>query len=267
MDLRKSMARLRLQKYIAECGVASRRACEKLIVEGRVRVNGQPATRLGTTVDPEHDRIEVDGRRLEREEKCYVALNKPPGYICSSSDPEKRPTVFDLLRQDKSFPHRLRLFSIGRLDCNSEGLLLLTNDGEFAHLLAHPRHVVEKIYRAWIDGSLTPENISQLKKGVKSESELLTLKSICLHGRRGSSSCYEVVLSEGRNRQVRRMFEALGIKINRLQRVSVGTLTLRALNLGEWRYLRKDEVLSLVNLASREGFSPHKQRRAAANRS
>lgn len=245
------MATLRLQKYLAECGVASRRACEQLMVDGRVRVNGQPATRLGTMVDPEQDRVEVDGQRLQREEKCYIAVNKPPGYICTSSDPEKRPTVFDLLRHDKTFPRRLRLFSIGRLDCNSEGLLLLTNDGEFAQLLAHPKHVIEKTYRAWIRGDLSAEHIRQFKHGIMSEGELLTAKSICLHRRPEEAACYEVVLAEGKNRQVRRMFEALGMNVARLQRVRIGTLVLRPLKLGAWRHLRKDEILSLRKLAGR----------------
>lgn len=244
------MTGVRLQKFLAECGVASRRACEELIVAGRVRVNGQPATKLGTTITPGRDRIELDGRRLAVEKKAYVLVNKPVGIICTNSDPEGRMSVLDLLRRDTTFPHRLRLFSVGRLDFDSEGLLILTNDGELANLLAHPRHFVDKVYLVWTHGALSSDNLQKLKEGVLSEGESLRVKSLCLHSRRAGMSCYEVVLAEGRNRHIRRMFAALKLDVARLRRIRVGPLDLGHLRTGAWRFLRSDEVQQLRKCAS-----------------
>jgi len=240
---------VRLQKYLAECGVASRRACEKLIADGRVEVNGKPVTRQGISVDTEKDRVKVDGREVQPQKKIYIAVNKPKGYICTSSDPEGRPTVFDLLKEKKHHTPDVRLFSVGRLDYDSEGLILLTNDGEFANLLTHPRHLVEKYYLAWSDGILTSDHIRQLKKGVMSDGEKLRLKSIYLRKSRKKTPCYEVILGEGRNRQVRRMFKALGLRVNRLQRTQIGPLALGHLKEGGWRYLQLNEVNKLKRAA------------------
>ena len=231
----------RLQKYMASCGVASRRACEEIILAGRVRVNGKPAG-LGMSVDPGTDRVEVDGKRISREAKrVWVMLYKPRGVVSTSSDPQNRKTVQDCI---KGVPERL--FHVGRLDINSEGLILLTNDGERANRMMHPKYRVEKTYYAVCDGKLTAQEIASLTNGVELEDGMTAPAKIrgVRENREGNTS-FLIVIHEGRNRQVRRMLEAVGHKTLRLKREKYGPLELGDMKPGEWRYLTEEEIRRL----------------------
>jgi pseudouridine synthase len=234
----------RLQKVLAHAGVASRRACEELIAAGRVRVNGQTVTERGTKVDPIKDVIEVDGRRLRsRVEPVYLVLHKPAGYLSTAHDPEGRPTVLDLVPRDT------RLYPVGRLDVDSEGLLLLTNDGELANWLTHPRYAQEKEYSVLVAGQPTAETLDRLRQGV-----WLAEEQAVGHAEASTVTVTEqgtwlrVILREGRKRQVRRMLAAVGHPVRRLIRVRIGPLTLGELEPGRWRRLASGEVRKLKRL-------------------
>lgn len=232
---------IRLQKYLAECGVASRRASEKLIVDGRVSVDGHVVTELGTKVEPSTHKVTCDGKPVFREEKVWIMLNKPTGVICTSDDPEGRERVIDLI---PDLPGRL--YTVGRLDVMSEGLILLTNDGELAHRLMHPRHHIEKKYQVWIDRELSDQDIDRMLKGLNCRGE--TLKALRVEPLKrmiASQPGYTLTLGEGRNRHIRRMMEALDCKVIRLLRVSVGPLRLEKLRAGEHRELDSWEVEKL----------------------
>jgi 23S rRNA pseudouridine2605 synthase len=232
---------IRLQKYLAECGVASRRASEKLIAEGRVCVDGSVVTEPGTKVDPGLQTVSCDGKPVSREKKVWIMLNKPTGVICTSEDPEGRERALDLLPDVPG-----RVYTVGRLDVMSEGVLLVTNDGELAHRLMHPRHHVEKKYQIWIDRELTEEEIGRMLKGLNSRGETLrALKVLPLKSRDSRGFAYTLTLGEGRNRHIRRMMEVLGCTIIRLVRVSVGPLRLEKLKSGEYRHLNEVEIKEL----------------------
>jgi 23S rRNA pseudouridine2605 synthase len=235
------MAEVRLQKFLAEAGIASRRASEKLILEGEVTVNGRVVRELGTKVDPLHDRVQVDGRAIKAKRKLYIAINKPPGYICSKSDPEKRKTVGSLLPREWS-----NLQSVGRLDYNSEGLIFFTNDGEFALRLTHPRYGVRKKYLVTVKGEVTLEHVRQMQKGIFSDGEMLRAEQGRILKSNNSHSLVELILAEGKNREVRRMFETLGLEVERLQRVQVGSVKLGQLPKGKWRALTPAEIRSFM---------------------
>ena len=234
----------RLQKYMAAAGVASRRASEKLIEEGRVTVNGITAT-LGMSVE-EGDRVSLDGRLVEPVQKKIVILfYKPRGVICSSSDPEGRKTVQDFFAHVPD-----RLYNIGRLDLNSEGLLLMTNDGELCNRMTHPKFRVEKTYYAVCDGKLTPQQRAQLVNGVMLEDGMtaparINYTTVNSKGDTGIS----ITIHEGRNRQIRRMLEAVGHKTLRLKREGYGPLSLGELKSGQWRFLTDREVDDLFKAA------------------
>ncbi len=234
---------VRLQKYLAACGVASRRASEKLIVDGRVAVDGETITVLGTKIDPDSQRITCDRKLVLLKQKIWLMLNKPPGVICTSIDPEKRERVIDLLPEVSG-----RVYTVGRLDVMSEGLILVTNDGELAHRLMHPRYHIEKKYHVWIDRPLTPKEMDQILKGIHCRGEKLKALRIkplrCLIA---SQPGYTLTLGEGRNRHIRRMMDALDCRIIRLLRVSVGPLRLEKLRTGEHRMLDSWEVDKLRN--------------------
>jgi pseudouridine synthase len=231
---------IRLQKILSAAGVASRRAAEAIIVAGRVSVNGQTITELGTRADPGADDIRVDGRRVLRPRRRYIALHKPRGYVTTRSDPEHRPTVIDLVGT------REYVYPIGRLDYDSEGLLLLTNDGEFAERLMHPRYGVEREYEARVRGVPEPAVLRRLAQGVRIEGRRTSPAGVRLvetgRGARGDQSIVAVVLHEGRTRQVRKMLEAVGHPVVRLRRVRVGPIRLGALKPGEFRDLTREEV-------------------------
>jgi len=234
---RKSDKYPRLHKYLASCGVGSRRACEVLIAEGRVAVDGVVVRTQGVCVDPARQAVCLDNLPVVSQAKIFLVLNKPRDILCTSRDPQGRRTFLDLLP-----PLHERVFTVGRLDRDSEGLLLVTNDGDLAHALMHPRHGVEKLYRVWVAARLTPEQERRLRAGVTSGGERLILNEITPLATQAGQAAYQVRLVAGRNRHIRRMFEALGIAILRLQRVAIGPLTLNGLRVGAWRHLQDEEV-------------------------
>ena len=225
----------RLQKVLAAAGLGSRRACEILIEEERVTVNGEVAI-LGRRVDPETDRIEVDGLRVPvRPGLVTYLLNKPRGVVSTAADPQGRPTVVELV------PAEPRIFPVGRLDTDTEGLLLLTNDGDLAHRLTHPSFGVEKEYLAQVDGSPTPADLRRLRQGIELEDGMTAPAKASLT----APGAVRLVIHEGRNRQVRRMLEAIGYPVKRLVRTRIGPLADRRLKPGEWRVLEMEEVRAL----------------------
>jgi 23S rRNA pseudouridine2605 synthase len=232
----------RLQKYLARCGVASRRAAEQLILDGQVAVNGALVRELGTRVDPERDRVEVNGRPIRPPTAMvYLALNKPPGVVTTVRDPWGRQTVMSLI------PRLGRLYPVGRLDADSEGLLLMTNDGDLANRLTHPRYGCEKEYRALIRGMPDEPDLELLREGIELE-DGRTAPAAVERERGGAPpdwSWIRVTLRQGRNRQVRRMLEAIGFEVERLQRVRIGPLQLADLPLGASRPLSRSEVAAL----------------------
>jgi 23S rRNA pseudouridine2605 synthase len=235
------MSRERLQKYLARCGVASRRASEGIILAGRVRVNGTVAAELGTTIDPTADRVEVDGVRLEAPRvQTYIALNKPPGVVSTASDPQGRPTVLDYVTDIET-----RLYPVGRLDYESEGLILLTDDGDIALRLTHPRHDVEKEYRAFVRGDVPDRLLWQLSRGIDLDGQRTAPARFMVEERREVGTWISVILHEGRNRQIRRMAAEVGLDIVRLIRVRIGSLQLGDLRSGHWRELSAAEVAAL----------------------
>ncbi|MGI8554498.1 MAG: pseudouridine synthase [Dehalococcoidia bacterium] len=249
------MAFERLQKVMAEAGVASRRASERLIQEGRVWVNDRAVTALGSRVDPDHDRITVDGRIVgARPAPVYLVLNKPPGYVTTAHDEQGRPTVMDL-----AFKTRERVFPVGRLDRESEGLLLLTNDGELAQRLTHPSHEVEKEYLALLRGTPEAEALRRLRRGLMLDDGPTAPATAELVGKNEAppappgTTWLRLVLHEGRKRQVRRMAEAVGYPVERLIRVRIGPLRLRGLARRRVRELTPDEIVRIREAA---GLSP-----------
>lgn len=233
----------RLQKFMAEAGVASRRACEELIRQGRVTVNGETPS-LGRSVEPEQDRVELDGKPVQKEQRrTVILLYKPRGVVSTSSDPEGRRTVQDYFRE---IPERL--YNVGRLDLNSEGLLLMTNDGALANRLTHPRYGVEKTYYAVCDGRLTASEAARLTNGVELEDGMTAPARVdaVRTTQRGDTS-FLITIHEGRNRQIRRMLEAVGHRTLRLKRERFGPLSLGTLAPGEWRKLSDEEIKKLEN--------------------
>jgi len=232
------VSRRRIQKVLSEAGVASRRAIEQMILEGRIEVNGRPVAVLPCFVE-DGDDIRVDGRRVRPGggRKVYILLNKPRGVVCTQSDPQGRPRAVDLIG-----PCRERVYCVGRLDEDSTGLIILTNDGELTQGLTHPRHGVVKTYVVEIDGDLPGADIDRLKKGLYVEGRRTGGAAVKLLRRGLRGSLMEIRISEGRNRQVRRMLAALGRKVRRLKRVAIGPITDRGLKVGKCRPLRPDEV-------------------------
>ena len=236
----------RLQKLIAAAGVASRRHAEELITAGHVTVNGKVVKELGTKADPDKDHIKVNGKlinpQLQAREKVYVLLNKPKGYLSSVSDPEGRPLVTELLPRSLG-----RLYPVGRLDFNTEGLLLLTNDGDFTNFITSAKNRVEKVYEVKVKGVPSEEAIQRLRRGVKLDDGTRTApaKIAKLH-ETATNAWYEVLLHQGRNQQVRRMFELIGHSVLKLRRVRIGFLTDENLKPGYWRLLSPPEVARLM---------------------
>ena len=236
----------RLQKVLARAGLGSRRVCEELIADGRVNVNGEVA-QLGRRVDPERDAVALDGVPvIVRDDLVYYLLNKPVGYVSTAADPEGRPTVVDLV------PDAPRVYPVGRLDYDTEGLLVLTNDGELTHLLTHPRFGVVKTYLAEVEGDPTPGDIRALREGVDLDDGRTAPARVKVVQRRGHTAAIELAIHEGRNRQVRRMCEAVGLSVVRLRRVRYGTLAMGTLKIGEFRYLSEEEVNGLSGRKSRQ---------------
>lgn len=232
---------VRLQKFLADAGVASRRAGEQLILAGRVAVNGEPARRLGTKVDPARDRVALDGGILRLRRKLYVALHKPRGHLCTRSDPQQRRVIADLLPKEWH-----NLYSVGRLDSDSEGLIFLTNDGEFCLKLTHPRYAVLKTYLVTVVGRVEREMLHRVTRGVVDAGQPLKADQARLVSASNSRSVLELVLAEGKNREIRRLFAALGLEISRLQRTRIGPIKLGELPPGKWRTLTELEIESLL---------------------
>jgi len=230
-----------LQKLLAESGVASRRHAETLILGGLVSVNGQPVRQLGSRADPMVDRVTVDGKPVKARRKLYVALHKPRDLVCSRRDENRRRTVLDLLPREWT-----SLYPVGRLDRDTEGLLLLTNDGDFCLRLTHPRFGVPKCYRATIEGRVDPAVLTRMTRGLMHDDEHLRARRARLLQSNNSRSLVELELMEGKNREVRRLFDAVGLRVARLCRVQVGPIRLGELPSGKWRVLTPVEVESLL---------------------
>ncbi len=232
---------MRLQKYMAECGVASRRKCEEMIAQGRVMVNGQQIVRQGVQVDPEKDQVKVDGTLLHLQKRLvYIMLNKPKGVVTTVSDQFGRKNVTDLVE------YHDRIFPVGRLDYDTEGLLLLTNDGNFAYQMTHPGRQVDKCYQAFVRGIPGEKALEQLRRGVMLDGRNTAPAKAELIGTNGENGWVELVIHEGRNRQVRRMLETVGFPVLRLRRISVGGVGLGALPSGKWRFLTEEELTLLL---------------------
>ncbi len=240
----------RLQKLLARAGYGSRRACEEIISEGRVTVDGEVVTELGSKADPAVQEVRVDGRRLRAEALVYYLLNKPKGVVCTSKDPQRRRTVTDIV------PERRRIFSVGRLDYESRGAVILTNDGRLTNLLTHPRYGIEKTYHVRVRGTPAHEELERLRRGVwLSEGRTLPAKVWVIKERKEETEL-GVSLCEGKNRQVRRMFAKVGYKVLALTRTRIGPLTIKGLGDGDFRELRPQEIDTLTRLASRNAAAP-----------
>lgn len=233
---------MRLNRYLASCGVGSRRACDRIISDGRVTIDGQPVTSMGVTVFPFKSRVAVDGREVRPESTRVLMVHKPRNIICTVSDPEDRRTVLDLLPDTW---HDLRLYPVGRLDMNSEGLILITNDGELANRLTHPRYHVQKEYLVWVRDELTQEQGEALLDGVKDDGERLAALAITPVPTQGRYHCYSMILGEGRNRHIRRMCEVVEASVVRIKRIRMAGLDIQELPVGETRELAGRELSNL----------------------
>lgn len=235
----------RLQKFMAACGVASRRKCEELIVDGRVTVNGQVIQELGYQIDPINDKVKVNGKTIATEDKVYILLNKPIGYVTTASDPQNRKIVLDLL---KGVTHRV--YPVGRLDIDTSGLLLLTNDGELAHKMTHPKFELDKVYVAQVKGIPSKQALQKLQEGIMLEDGMTAPAQVKLMQMEDEVATIEIIIHEGRNRQVRRMFETIGHPVKKLHRKRVGFLTLKNLKSGTFRHLEPNEIMQLKRILS-----------------
>lgn len=241
---------VRLQKLLADSGIASRRASEQIIAAGRVTVDGRVVTELGKKFEGGKAHIEVDGVEVKQKKKIYLALNKPRKVLCSRGDTLSRRTVSDLLPKEWS-----HLFTVGRLDLESEGLLFLTNDGEFSLKLTHPRFKVRKKYLATVDGCPDSGMLARMRKGIVHDGVKLKADRVRMLKSNRSHSLIELELTEGKNREVRRLFESQGLNVSRLQRVQIGLIKLGELPDGKWRTLNPAEINSLLHGAEKKGSS------------
>jgi len=244
----------RLNKLLAHAGYGSRRACDELIAEGRVTVNGTTVTELGHKADPEHDDVRCDGERVRPQPPAYYLLNKPRGVVCTADPREQRPRAIDLVRSN----HR-RLYTIGRLDADSRGLIILTNDGHLTQRLTHPRHQVAKTYRVWVRGSLAPDTLRKARQGVRLSDGRAALPNVRVRHRRRDSTELEIVLRQGINRQIRRVLAKLGHPVSDLRRIAIGPIRDPRLREGASRPLRPDEIHRLQAAAKAPQNRSHKQ--------
>lgn len=256
----------RLQKVLAAAGLGSRRECEELITTGRVEIDRKTVTELGTRVNPTNQEIRVDGEALRRPKRVYFAVNKPVGVVTTNHDPAGRPRVIDLVPTDE------RVFAVGRLDRSSEGLILVTNDGEFANRLTHPRYGVEKTYLVRVAGAPDQKQLARLKKGVHLAEGFAQAQAITVKSHHGQSTDLIIVLNEGRNREIRRILARLGHKVLALRRIAVGRIKLGDLSPGAWRKLSYEEVQGLLSAAkerrreSRKSAAPGRSARQESPR-
>ena len=237
------MEPIRLQKYLAETGIASRRKCEEFILQGRVKVNNQIA-QLGTKVNPDVDEILFDNKKIDQtEELVYILLNKPIGYVTTAKEQFARDSVLDLVKVKQ------RIVPVGRLDMYTSGALLLSNDGDFIYKITHPKHEINKTYTVTLKGMVTKEDVQNLEKGVKIEDYITkpaTVKILKTDVEKNQSRL-EITIHEGKNRQIRKMCEAIGKKVQALHRTKIGNIDVKDLKLGTWRFLSKEEVNYLLN--------------------
>lgn len=233
----------RLQKYLAQCGVASRRKCEELILQGRVQVNGVTVTELGTKINPEKDKIKFDGKDIKQAQKLvYILLNKPIGYVTTADDQFGRDTVLDLVKVKE------RIVPVGRLDMYTSGALILTNDGDFVYQVTHPKHEIEKTYTVTIKGIVQNSEVEQLRNGIKIDDYITkpARVKILKTDTEKDISRLEITIHEGKNRQVRKMCEAVGRKVLALYRSKIGGIGVKDIELGKWRYLTANEVQQIL---------------------
>ena len=234
---------IRLQKFMADCGIASRRKCEELILKGKVKVNGKLVTTLGIKINPNKDEVMYDGKIVkESDEKIYILLNKPIGYVTTAKDQFNRDTVLDLVKVGK------RIVPVGRLDMYTSGALLLTNDGEFVYKVTHPKHEIEKTYTVTLKGSVTNDEVERLRKGVKIEDYVTKPAKVKILkiDKEKDISRLEITIHEGKNRQIRKMCESIGKKVIALHRSKIGNIDVKDLKIGQWRYLKESEVKQLT---------------------
>ena len=237
------MEEVRLQKYLANCGIASRRKAEELIKNGKISVNGRVVTELGTKINPKVDKVLYNGKEVKLEdEHVYILLNKPIGYVTTAKDQFERDTVMDLVKVKE------RIVPVGRLDMYTSGALILTNDGDFVYQVTHPKHEIEKTYTVTIKGIVTNEEVERLRKGVKiddyitKEAKVKILKT----DEEKNQSRLEITIHEGKNRQVRKMCETIGHKVLALHRSKIAGIGVKDLSLGKWRYLSKEEINKII---------------------
>ena len=233
----------RLQKYLANSGVASRRKCEELILQGKVEVNGKVVTELGTKISPEEDIVKFNGKEVKQVEKMvYILLNKPIGYVTTADDQFGRETVLDLVKVKE------RIVPVGRLDMYTSGALILTNDGDFVYKVTHPKHEIEKTYTVTVKGIVQNSEVEQLRKGVKIDDYITKPAKVKILKTdiEKDISRLEITIHEGKNRQVRKMCEAVNRKVLALHRSKIGGIGVKDIELGKWRYLRENEIQKLV---------------------
>lgn len=234
---------VRLQKYIAMSGLASRRAAEGMIDEGRVKVNGKKVTEQGVKVEIGCDSVTVDNKPLElKDKKYYIMLNKPAGYVSTAKDQFDRPTVVDIVKGEVG----TRIFPVGRLDYETEGLLLMTNDGDFTYKITHPKFQKDKTYIAVINGGISISDLNRLRRGVRIEDYTTSPAEVEILDAAGGKTAIQITIHEGRNRQVRKMFDSLGYTVSALKRIKIGELELGNLPVGRWRHLTSHEINCLL---------------------
>lgn len=237
---------MRLQRYLAQCGLGSRRECEELIEAGRIQIDGKTVTKLGTNVRPVEQTVSLDGEKLSIERKKYFLLNKPPGFLCTAKDPQGRHTVFDLFPPDGP-----RLFCVGRLDEATTGLLIVTNDGALSQKLAHPKYRIHRLYRAQVAGHPTREVFNELKEGLFFTEGKFKVHDIRPVKKQGRSTWVEITMTEGQNREIRRLLARTGHKVMKLERIGFGPVRLGRVPLGQYRELRRDELGKLFEILER----------------
>ena len=233
----------RLQKFLASSGIASRRKCEQYILDGKIKVNGKVVTELGTKINPQTDIIEFEGRTVKKEEKLvYIILNKPIGYVTTSKDQFQRDNVLDLVKVKE------RIVPVGRLDMYTSGALILSNDGDFVYKVTHPKHEIEKTYTVTVKGIIKKEEVEKLRSGVEIENYITKPAKVKIlkTDEEKDISRLEITIHEGKNRQVRKMCEAVGRKVLALHRSKIGGIEVKNIELGKWRYLSKEEVEKIL---------------------
>ena len=238
------MSEIRLQKYIAEAGIASRRKAEELILQGKVQINGKVVTELGIKVNPDKDEVICNGNKIgKQEKKVYILLNKPIGYVTTTRDQFQRDTVLDLVKVKE------RILPVGRLDMYTSGALILTNDGEFIYRVTHPKYEIEKTYQVTVKGIVTEEEIEQLKQGVRIDNYISGKAKVKIlkTDKEKDLSRIEITIHEGKNREVRKMCQAIGRKVLALHRSKIENISVKNLKIGEWRYLADKEVSKLLS--------------------